>query len=89
MGVLGISEAEFWEMDPVTIAEAIKAKRDYEESAMRSMWERVRWQTAVLLAPHTKGGKVMKLEKLLPLPWDPAPEVTKPEDYEKVLKQLE
>jgi hypothetical protein len=70
------------------LAAALRSKREYDQELIQANWEQVRWQTAVLLAPHSKGGKVMDLQKLLPLPWDPEKRTTKPEDYETVVKKL-
>lgn len=52
---------DFWEMTPAEFARTVEASRDREDRE----WDRVAWMVSLLMAPHTKSGKPIKLEKLL------------------------
>jgi len=88
IGVLGWTEDQFWSSDPRTLAGAHEARRRQREEDQRQAWERTRWQTAVLLAPHNKG-KMIAPGKLIEFPWerDTRPR-TRPEDWQKVADGL-
>jgi len=49
---------------------AVRGKRKLIESDQREEWERVRWQSAVLLQPHISKGKRLTPQKLLRFPWE-------------------
>lgn len=46
----------------------VKGFNDIENRKEQSEWERTRWQTAVLLNPHTK--KSIKARDLIVFPWE-------------------
>lgn len=49
---------------------AVEGRREVEEMHQRCEWERVRWQTCVLLQPSIKKGTKLTPQNLLPLAWD-------------------
>ena len=49
---------------------AVKGRREMMEAEQREEWERIRWQTCVLLQPHiTKGSKLTE-QNLRRFPWE-------------------
>ena len=88
IGGLGWTEEQFWASDPRTLAGCHDHRRREEELRQRQAWERVRWQTAVLLAPHNKG-KMVAPQKLIEFPWERSDRpVTRREDYQALADRL-
>lgn len=55
---------DFCRCTPEEFGETCKAWHTAREAQLRDGWERVRWQTQLLIKPYVKGKVV------LPLPWD-------------------
>jgi len=49
---------------------AVKGKREMLEAEQREEWERIRWQTCILLQPHIKKGTNLTEQKLRRFPWE-------------------
>ena len=49
---------------------ALRGKNREEEGKNREEWERIRWQTLVLLSPNLKKGNKMKPKDLIEFPWE-------------------
>ena len=60
-----------------------------EEAKSRDEWERIRWQTSVLLSPHMKKGSKLKPKDLITFPWEESkrPKMTK-EEAMRVIHKL-
>jgi hypothetical protein len=76
----GWTENQFLNSRPEILFKTWKGRQD--EIIRSGEWERLRMLGAWILAPHQKKGANLTPQKLLPLPWDPAPE-TKSEWLEK------
>ncbi len=51
---MGLTETEFNEVTPAYFNARLSGLRRLQAAQERAAWERTRWQTAVLLAPHSK-----------------------------------
>ncbi len=49
---------------------ALRGKNKEDEAKSREDWERIRWQTLVLLTPNMKKGSKMKPKDLIEFPWE-------------------
>lgn len=49
---------------------AVKGRREMMEAEQREEWERIRWQTCILLQPHIKKGSKLTEQKLRRFPWE-------------------
>lgn len=70
MGHLGLSPSVLYGMTFEQFHNAVEGRREVEEMHQRCEWERVRWQTCVLLQPNIKKGTKLTPQNLLPLAWD-------------------
>jgi len=48
----------------------VRGRYKAQELFDRSNWERVRWQTALLLNVHTKKGSQLRAKDLATFPWE-------------------
>jgi hypothetical protein len=60
---------------------AMQGHNNYQEAIEQQAWERLRWQTTLLLNVHTAKGKSLKPTDLVEFPW----EVVKPKDVHRKL----
>ena len=63
-----MSYADFCRCTPEEFGAVCRYYHSEREAQYRNEWERVRWQTSILLQPYIKGKKSPR--DLLPLPWD-------------------
>ena len=70
MGLLGLTPDLLYELTFREFGNAVRGRYKSEELLDRSNWERVRWQTALLLNVHTKKGTSLKPKDLAVFPWE-------------------
>lgn len=70
LGHLCLSPSVLYDMTFDEFHNAIEGRRELEDMRQRGEWERIRWQTCVLLQPNIKKGTSLTPQKLLPLAWD-------------------
>lgn len=58
----------FYDMTPRMWRNCVEGYNERENRKEQTEWERTRWQTAVLLNPHTK--KSIKARDLIVFPWE-------------------
>jgi hypothetical protein len=76
---------QFWDSTPRELINAYRGRYRETERNDRESWERTRWQTAVLLSPHTKNG--VKIRDLITFPWEKKPGgLTKEQRLERLKK---
>lgn len=73
LGQLCLSPSVLYSMTFDEFYHAIEGRREIEEMRERGAWERMRWQTCVLLQPSIKKGAKLTPQSLLPLAWDKKP----------------
>lgn len=87
IGGLGWTEEQFWASDPRTLEAAHEARRRIESERYKAEWERVRWMTATVIAPHLK--RPIAPVKLLEFDWERSTRrTTRREDYQGVADKL-
>lgn len=69
LGQLGYSPSVFYEMTIEELIAAMQGAADKEERAYRQSWTQARWMASVLLAPHSKNGRI-KPTDLIRFPWE-------------------
>jgi hypothetical protein len=90
LGRLKWSVGQFWDAEPREFVNAMRGHNKAEDAKAREEWERIRWQTSVLLSPHMKKGSKMKPKDLIEFPWEAEkkkPKMSK-EDAMKVIHKL-
>lgn len=70
MGLLGLTPSTLYDFTFREFGNAVRGRYKSEELLDRSNWERVRWQTALLLNVHTKKGSSVKPKDLAVFPWE-------------------
>jgi len=65
-----MSVSDFWDSELRDVFNVVNGYNRREEHLMRERWERTRWQTAVMLSPHAKKNKPIKVTDLLEFPWE-------------------
>jgi len=58
-----------------------------QDELQQAEWERIRWQTTLLLQPHAKKGSRLTPEKLAVFPWEKKPKGYK-NDPERLAKNI-
>ena len=83
----------FWEATPRELFAALDGYFEKSRFAERQEWERARWQTWHLLAPHMDRNHVPDMVKDLPLPWDaenkPPVEIPTEDDFKRIRAKFE
>ena len=87
MGLLGLTPSTLYDFTFREFSNAVRGRYKSEELLDRSNWERVRWQTALLLNVHTKKGSSIKAKDLAVFPWEQSKK-KKPGDGFAQLKAL-
>ena len=72
LGLLGLTPADLYDFTFREFGNAVRGRYEAQEQFDRSNWERVRWQTALLLNVHTKKGANLKPADLVTFPWEKA-----------------
>tara|TARA_R100000353_G_scaffold171573_1_gene136063 strand:+ start:812 stop:1108 length:297 start_codon:yes stop_codon:yes gene_type:complete len=70
LGLLGLSPLAFWSITLGELFAALEVYGKKEDEIQQAEWERVRWQTTLLLQPHAKKGARLTPEKLAVFPWE-------------------
>ena len=70
-----MTTAVFYDLTPREWSNLVRGWSEKENRREQGAWERVRWQTAVLINPHTK--KRIKPKDLMVFPWETQPKVHK------------
>jgi len=87
---MGRPYSEFCELSPRILSLLIvgfqKAKQEKEVSKFRLDWERIRWQTYILMLPHQKKNSKLKASDLIEFPWEV--ESPKKQDQETINSML-
>lgn len=78
MGLLGLTPRTLYDFTFREFGNAVRGRYKSEELLDRSNWERVRWQTALLLNVHTKKGSSLKPKDLAVFPWEEATNKSNP-----------
>ena len=78
MGLLGLTPTTLYDFTFREFGNAVRGRYKSEELLDRSNWERVRWQTALLLNVHTKKGSSLKPKDLAVFPWEQGTNKTNP-----------
>lgn len=87
MGLLGLDPASFYSYTIEELSIAAEKKAELIEQAERSEWERVRWQTTLLLQPSLKKGAKLKPKDLITFPWEK--KKTKKLSAEELFQQIQ
>jgi len=85
---LGLSD--FYCMTPRQFWNALDGHYERQQFLERGEWERIRWQTCQLLAPHVKAGKELSPKDLIEFPWEreeKAIEVPTEDDMKRILER--
>lgn len=82
---------DYMDSELCTLFNAIEAYFEVEETRQRQEWERTRWQAATLVNIQLKKKDRLKVNELLPLPWDKEGDlqVVKPLTYEEQKERFE
>ena len=67
-GQIGLMPSSFYDLLPREWANMVNGWNEKQNRKDQSEWERVRWQTTILLNPHTK--KSIKAKDLIVFPWE-------------------
>lgn len=67
-GLVGMSEAEFWDTTPRFLAARHEAFMSHHESLERANWERSRFLALFISAPHSR--KKLSVYDLATFPWE-------------------
>jgi hypothetical protein len=67
-GQVGLMPSDFYDLLPREWTNLVNGWNDRENRSEQMKWERVRWQTTILLNPHTK--KRIKPKELIVFPWE-------------------
>lgn len=68
--MLKMGIGEFYDLTPRELQNAIKGHLDYEDSLQQGQWERVRWQTAILVNIQLPKNKSISVQELVRFPWE-------------------
>jgi len=72
LGLLSLTPDSLYDFTFREFGNAVRGRYEAQEQFDRSNWERVRWQTALLLNVHTKKGANLKPADLVTFPWEKA-----------------
>ena len=61
---------EFYDMLPIEFWHKVEGFYEIINFNQRREWERVRWQTTLLLNPHVRKGKTLKPKDLIVFDWE-------------------
>ena len=67
-GQIRLKPDEFYDLTPREWSNLVHGFNELENRKEQSEWERIRWQTTILLNPHTK--KRIKSKDLIIFPWE-------------------
>ena len=84
LGQLRLDPTAFYDMTFNDFLLAADGFHRLEEVRQQQEWERTRWQTLLLLSPHTKKGHRLKPTDLCTFPWEKA---TKKKRSNKLLEK--
>jgi len=70
LGLLGLTPGSLYDLTFREFSNAVRGRYKAQELFDRSHWERVRWQTALLLNVHTKKGASIRTKDLATFPWE-------------------
>ena len=68
--MLKMGIGDFYDLTPRELQNAIKGYLTFEDSKQQSEWERVRWQTAVLVNIQLPKNKTITPQQLVKFPWE-------------------
>jgi len=84
---MGMTEQEFSRCSTRFFRLKLHGMRKQQRQQYRNDWERVRWQTAVLLAPYSK--QQIDPRKLLTFEWEKPPSIAEQvEKYKAIFDKL-
>lgn len=83
-----MSEQEFWDTTPKAFFLKLESSYDIEQFKQQQEWERIRWQTALLVNMQlAKKDRIKKLTDLIEFDWDKK-EPKKPPPTKAEIEQL-
>jgi len=78
LGLLGLDPERLYDLTFREFGNAVRGRYEFQEHCERGAWERVRWQTALLLNVHTKKGSKLTTHDLAVFPWEENTQTQKP-----------
>ena len=70
VGIYGIRPADFWRLTIDEYAVIQNGFYEHQSELQRTEWERIRWQTFVMLQPHVKPNSLKRPTDLIKFSWE-------------------
>jgi len=74
-GQIGLMPSQFYDLLPREWGNLVEGWNERQNRKEQAEWERIRWQTTILINPHTK--KTIKAKDLIVFPWEKQPKKNK------------